>query len=419
MIDQHSRIQTIRDRFPALQLQVEGRPAAFLDGPAGSQVPSVVIEAMAEYLCSANANLDGAFLTSARSDALMTEAGQALADFLNAPQPEEIVFGANMTSLTMTLSRQLSRCWQAGDEIIVTELDHDANITPWTIAAEDAGVRVHQLALQPDDCSLDLEEFEKLLNEKTRLVAFGAASNLVGSINPIRRMVDLAHAHGAQVFVDAVHYAPHRAIDVQAWGCDYLACSAYKFFGPHVGILWGRAELLEQLPSPKLRPVKDRLPDRWMHGTQNHEGIAGTLAAVNYLADLGREIGGDEGNRRLALQAAYGFIEEYENRLCAHLLEGLAKIPGMRIWGIDTSSRIQERTPTVACTHEKLSPGAMAKALGARGVFTWEGNNYALALSEALGLEPEGVLRIGLLHYNTSEEVERLLASLTALVSAG
>jgi cysteine desulfurase family protein (TIGR01976 family) len=263
-----------------------------------------------------------------------------------------------------------------------------------------------------DDCTLDLDEFRSLLSPRTRLVAVGCASNAVGTVNPVSEIVALAHEAGALVFLDAVHYAPHRLIEVDAWGCDFLACSAYKFFGPHVGVLWGRRELLESLPAYKLRPAGDMLPDRWMTGTQSHEGIAGALAAVEYLADLGRTADPTRAARRAALTTAFAAITEYETQLAARLLSGLAELPRFEVWGIPGTARLHERVPTVAIKHAERTAHDVAERLAEQGIFVWHGNFYALPLTETLGLEPEGVVRIGLLHYNTAGEVDRLLAAL-------
>jgi cysteine desulfurase family protein (TIGR01976 family) len=314
-----------------------------------------------------------------------------------------------MTTLTFALGRALSRTWKAGDEIVVTRLDHDANVSTWELAARDAGARVRHVDIRPADCTLDLASLRACLGERTRLVAVGAASNLVGTINPIREISALVHDVGAQLFVDAVHLAPHRLIDVVQWDCDYLVCSAYKFFGPHVGILWGRSELLAELPAYRLRVAPDTLPERWMTGTPCNEGIAGTLEAVEYLADLGRAVAGKSLDRRGGLRAAFAAIEAYEGQLCRRLLDGIAGLAAMRVVGIADTERLAERTPTVGILAEGCSAGALSEALGRRGVFSWGRNSYALPLTEALGLEPHGVLRVGLLHYNTAGEVERLL----------
>jgi cysteine desulfurase family protein (TIGR01976 family) len=410
-------VAACRRQFPALARTIAGRPAVFFDGPAGSQVPERVIAAVSDYFRTMNANHGGAFATSRESDAMLDEARRAVADLLGAPDPDTIAFGANMTTLTFGLSRALGRTWKAGDEIIVTRLDHDANVTPWVLAARDAGAIVKHVDIRASDCTLDLEDLRGKLSPRTRLVAVGCASNSVGTINPVADICRSAHDVGALTFLDAVHYAPHALIDVAAWGCDFLACSAYKFFGPHVGVLWGRRELLEELPAYKLRPVPDTVPDRWMTGTQNHECIAGVLAAVEYLAELGRSPNDatSTGSRRAALAAAFARIERHERELLAQLLAGLKELADVRVWGITDPARLGERVPTVAITHRRLTPLAVAERLAEQGIFVWHGNYYALSLSEALAREPEGMVRIGLLHYNTKEEVDRLLNALKAL----
>jgi cysteine desulfurase family protein (TIGR01976 family) len=408
-------VHRIREQFPALARRIGGHPAAFLDGPAGSQVPRQVLDAMQRYLVHCNANHDGRFPTSRESDAMLEEAHRAAATFVGSDDPGEVSFGANMTTMTLALARVLGRTWSPGDEVLLTDMEHDANFTPWVQAAEDAGATVKVAAVRREDCTLDLDDWTAKLSGRTRLAAVGAASNAVGTLNPVREISRRAHEAGALVFVDAVHYAPHFPIDVAAWGCDFLACSAYKFFGPHVGILWGRRELMEKLPVYKLRPPADELPHRWETGTLNHEGIAGTLAAIEHLAGLGRTDAGDDADLRAALLAGYAAIEEYERGLVSHLLEGLASIPEVTVWGITDPRRFGERAPTVAITHQRHTPRQMAEVLGRQGIFTWDGNFYALPLTGALGLEPDGVLRIGLLHYNTREEVDRLLRALREL----
>jgi len=320
-----------------------------------------------------------------------------------------------MTTLTLALSRALARTWKPGDEVIVTQLEHDANFTPWTLAARDAGATARTIGIRPDDCTLDLEDFKAQLSPRTKLVAVCCASNAVGTIAPFREMITMAHAAGAQVFLDAVHYAPHASIDVSTWGCDYLACSPYKFFGPHVGVLYGKRELLEKLPAYKVRPAPETLPGRWMTGTQNHEGIAGTLAAVEYLAELGRIAVPGCATRREALAAAYEAIGAYERDLAASLLRGLAAIPEIRVRGITNPQHFGQRVPTVAFTHARRRPTEITARLAEEGIFCWCGNYYAVPLAEALGLGPEGMVRVGLLHYNTATEVQRLLDTLKGL----
>jgi cysteine desulfurase family protein (TIGR01976 family) len=402
-------IEQCRQQFPALSRLVNDSPAIFLDGPAGTQVPQRVIDAMVRYLSDCNANHGGLFPTSMESDLMLAEAHQALADLLGVEDSAEVAFGANMTSLTFSLARSLARTWSPGDEIVVTRLDHDANVSPWVLAAEDAGVTVHFIDLRVDDYTLDLEALQDKLSEKTRLVAVGCASNASGGINPVQDICRWAHDAGSLVFLDAVHYAPHRLIDVPAWDCDFLACSTYKFFGPHVGVCWGRRALLEELTAYKVRPAENALPAKWMTGTQNHEGIAGALAAVNYLADLGCQLKGqDDLARREALQVAFTAIEDYETELTRQLLEGLNAIEQIKVWGISDLARLAERVPTVSITHDNFTAAQLAERLGQQGIFAWHGNYYALEFTESLGLEPAGMLRIGLVHYNTAEEVERL-----------
>jgi cysteine desulfurase family protein (TIGR01976 family) len=411
-------IDSVRAQFPGLQREVAGRPAIFFDGPAGSQTPRRVAEAVSDYLLHRNANDGGPFATSQESGTMLADAHRAVADFVGAESAEEISFGANMTTLTFALSRALARTWKPGDEIVVSRLDHDANVSPWILAARDAGAAVRHIEVRPDDCTLDLDTLRSSLSARTRLVAVGAASNLAGTINPVQEIAELTHAVGAQLFVDAVHLAPHRRIDVGLWDCDYLACSPYKFFGPHMGVLWGRSELMAGLPVYKVRAADDVIPDRWMTGTQCHEGIAGTLEAVNYLADLGREVAGGSPDRRGALRAAFRAIEAYENPLCGKLLEGVAGLTGVRVVGITDVNRLEERAPTVGILAEGCSPVALSEELGKRGIFSWGGNSYALPLTEALGLEPGGVLRVGLLHYNTEAEVRRFLDLLPECIAA-
>jgi cysteine desulfurase family protein (TIGR01976 family) len=401
-----------RPQFPALQRSIAGETAVFFDGPAGSQVPQRVLDAISGYLVRMNANHDGLFPTSRASDELLHEAHRALADFVGADDPDCIIFGANMTSLTFAVSRALAKTWKPDDEILLSRLDHDANVFPWVLAAQDAGVTVRHIDIRREDCTLDMDDFRSKLSKRTRLVAVGAASNAVGTINPVAEICQAAHEVGALVYCDAVHYAPHGRLKVSALECDFLVCSAYKFFGPHVGVLWARRELLEELPAYKVRPAPDAIPGRWMTGTQNHEGIAGTLAAVEYLADLGCTFGSADADRRTALDAAFAAITTYEQRLAERLIAGLIQRPEITVWGITDSIRREERVPTLGITHQKLTPTKLAQSLAEQNIFVWHGNFYALPVTEALGLEPEGMVRIGLLHYNTEEEIDRLLSAM-------
>ena len=410
-----SKIETIRAQFPALRREQDGKPVVYLDGPAGAQVPQRVADAVTDYMFHHNANSGGAFVTSVESDALLEDAQAVMASFYGATDPDSIVFGPNMTSLTYAMSRSMAGIWRPGDEIIVSQLEHDANMTPWLQAAKFAGVKVHQINVNPENCTLDLDDFERKLSERTRLVAVGLASNATGTVNPIRAISERAHQVGAWVYVDAVHYAPHGLIDVEALGCDFLVASAYKFFGPHVGILWGKRELLESLPAHKLRPSGDSVPGRFMLGTPNLEGIAGTREAVRYLASLGADET-EATDLRSQLEASFEAIEGYERMLTHRFLEAAHTWQDARIWGITEPDQLHERVPTLSLTHTERSPKALSEELAKQGLFTWYGNHYALPFTEAVGLEPEGTLRIGLLHYNTMDEVERLIAALDPLV---
>ncbi len=401
----------VRAQFPSLQTQVSGQPAAFLDGPAGTQVPTQVMHAIQNYLMSANANTDGAFLTSRRSDEMIANTRAAMADFFHCDK-DEVVFGQNMTTITFAVSRAIARELKPGDEILLTTLDHDANFSPWK-ALEEKGIVIRQADIREADCTLDLEDLKSKLNEKTKVVAVGYASNAVGTINPVAEITKLAHAAGAIVYVDAVHYAPHGLIDVKALDCDFLVCSPYKFFGPHMGTLFGKREHLQHFRPYKVRPCTEEVPGRWESGTQVHELIAGIGAAVEYLAELGRHSDPSAKTRREALASAYRTTVAYETRLVWRLIDGLQAIPGMRIYGITDPQRSAERCSTLSLRIGNHHPTAIATYLGERGIFTWDGNYYALNLSERLGVESQGgMLRIGLVHYNTMEEVERLLAAL-------
>ena len=401
-------VDQVRLQFPSLSRRAGEVRAAFLDGPGGSQVPQRVIDAVSGYLLRGNANSGGVFATSVETDAMLDAAHAAAADLLGTDDPGEVAFGANMTTLTMALARALARTWNPGDEVLVTRADHDANVAPWLLAARDAGAVARHVEIRREDGTLDLDDLARKLSRRTRLVAVGCASNAIGTIHPVQRIAERARAAGALVFLDAVHHAPHALVDVAAWGCDFLACSAYKFFGPHVGLLWGRRDLMASLPAYKVRPASDAVPTRWETGTLNHEGIAGTLAAIEYLADLGRTLDPAATGRRAAIAAAFRGIQAYEQDLSRQALACLSAVPGLILHGIADPARVAERTPTFAFTHERRSPAEIAHFLAGRGIFTWSGNFYALALTEALGLEPEGVLRAGLLHYNTAEEVARL-----------
>ncbi len=410
------RVIELRGQFPALAREHQGLPLVYLDGPAGTQVPRRVIEAMSEYFSRCNANHGGQFPTSQDSDAWVDRAHDAFADFVGAKDGREMVFGQNMTSLTFALARALAKTWEPGDEIIVTRLDHDANVTPWVLAAQDAGVTVQYVRTRLEDCTLDMEDFRQKLTKKTRLVAVGAASNSVGTINPISEMVSAAHHFGAKVFVDAVHYAPHQRMDVKAWNCDFLACSAYKYFGPHLGILWGRRELLESLEAYKVRPAPHELPGKWMTGTQSFESIVGGLAALDYIAEIGKSSAEDgELSQSQAYDSAFRAIREYEMRLASQFIGGISALSRFKLWGIQSKDRLAERMPTFAVTHESMPSIEVARYLGEKGICVWHGHYYALNLSTDLGREPAGMVRLGLTHYNLAAEVERTLGALAEL----
>jgi len=440
-------LQWVRAQFPSLAQTVNGHPAAFLDGPGGTQVPQRVIDAISDYLRRDNANTGGAYATSRRTDAMIAEARSAMADFLHCGA-DEVVFGPNMTTLTFAISRAIGRELKPGDEIVVTRLDHDANVSPWLAMAEDLqkedrGVTVRWAEIHDNDCTLDMADLASKINAKTKLVAAGYASNAVGTINPVKEIVRLAHAAGALAYIDAVHYGPHGLIDVAALDCDFLACSTYKFFGPHMGVLFGKREHLKRLRPYKVRPNTNAIPNCWEWGTLNHECIAGIAACVEYLADLGRRVLESCGDsrpvlescgdgrlgrpssearpvtRRAAIEAAYEAIHEHESGLLKKMISGLQPIPGLKIYGITDPARFHERCATLAVRIDGHTPLELATKLGERGFFTWDGNYYALNLTEHLDVEKSGgFLRIGLAHYNTLDEVDRLLAALREIVEA-
>jgi cysteine desulfurase family protein (TIGR01976 family) len=409
-------ITWVREQFPSLSLQYQHHGSAFLDGPAGTQVPKQVMDAVQYYFLGANANTYGAFLTSWRTNEMIVSARTAMADFFNCDS-NEVVFGQNMTTITFALARAIGRELKAGDEIVVTTLDHDANVAPWR-ALEEKGVVVRQVDIRESDCTLDLDDLKRKISAKTKIVAVGYASNMVGTINPVAEITRLAHAAGALMFIDAVHYAPHGLIDVKALDCDFLVCSPYKFFGPHMGTLYGKRQHLERLQPYKVRPAANTSPERWETGTQVQELIAGIGAAVDYLAGLGRHSDASVKNRREALEAAYRATHQYETGLLNRLIPGLQTIPGIRIFGITDPKRFDERCSTLSLRLGDHNPTEIATFLGERGIFTWDGNFYALNLSERLGVEQHGgVLRVGLVHYNTAEEVDRLLGALNEFAS--
>jgi cysteine desulfurase family protein (TIGR01976 family) len=402
----------VRSQFPSLSRRVNGVPAAFLDGPGGTQVPQRVIDAISDYLSVRNANTGGAYATSRETDEMISGARSAIADFLGG-DADEIVFGPNMTTLTFAISRAIGRELKSGDEILLTHLDHDANVSPWR-ALEERGVKIQFADINENDCTLNLDDLARKITPRTRLVAVGYASNAVGTINHVKQIIRLAHDAGAMIFIDAVHYAPHGAIDVGELDCDFLACSTYKFFGPHMGVLYGKREHLARLQPYKVRANTNAFPQRWEWGTLNHECIAGIAACVEYLAELGRSVASCA-DRRQALTSAYEAIQSHERKLMERMLRGLKEIPRLRLFGISDPARIESRCPTFAIRIDGHTPLELATKLGEQGIFTWDGNYYAINLSERLGVEQSGgFLRIGLVHYNSEEEVDRALEGLRA-----
>ena len=405
----------VRSQFPSLSHQVNGHSAAFLDGPGGTQVPQRVIDAISDYLSTHNANTCGAYATSRETDQVIAGARSAMADFLGC-DADEIVFGPNMTTLTFAISRAIGRELKAGDEILLTHLDHDANVSPWRVL-EERGVKIQFADINEADCTLNLDDLKRKITPRTKLVAVGYASNAVGTINDVKTIIRLAHDAGAMAYIDAVHYAPHGPIDVRELDCDFLACSTYKFFGPHMGVLYGKREHLTRLQPYKLRANTNSVPQRWEWGTLNHECIAGITACVDYLADLGRSVA-ECSDRRQALMAAYSAIQAHERNLTERMLLGLREIPRLRLYGISDTARLESRCPTFAVRIDGHTPLELATKLGERGIFTWDGNYYAINLTERLGVEQTGgFLRIGLVHYNTEEEVDRVLDGLRSQVS--
>jgi cysteine desulfurase family protein (TIGR01976 family) len=408
----------VRTHFPALDPASHGGTApVYFDNPGGTQIVSEAISGINEYLVRRNANHDGVFRSSRESDAMVADTRAALADFLGAPRPEEICFGQNMTSLTMHLSRSIARELSPRDEVVVTRLDHDANVSPWLLAARDRDCVVRWVDFDAADCTWSAEALSRQVTSRTKLVAVGLASNSTGTVNPVADAARIAHEVGALCFVDAVHYAPHGPIDVKALGCDFLACSAYKFFGPHTGILWGRYEHLDRLSAYKVRPAADTPPHKWETGTQGFEGIAGVRGALSYFEWLGRTFSGGRGlSRAAALRQAMRCIQEYESLLCAALADGLQSVKGLCIRGIVAPSRMKDRVPTFSFTLKGHHPKDICRALDAAGIFAWDGNYYAPEVTGRLGLEGTGgMVRVGAVHYNTPAEIERLVAVLGSI----
>jgi len=421
-------LSSYRHYFPSLKQEIHGKQVIYFDNPGGTQVPLQVIDGMVAYFREANANTMGAFATSRRTDEMIAHARSAMADFLHAASPGEIVFGPNMTTLTFAFSRAIGKTLQAGDEIVVTVLDHDANVAPWLALQEERGVVIRTVDVHPENVTLDMEDMRNKINVRTKVVAVGYASNAAGTINDVATIIRWAHEVGALIWIDAVQFAPHGPIDVQQLDADFLVCSSYKFFGPHLGILYGKAEHLERFPAYKVRPASNSAPDRWETGTLNHEGLAGLLGTIDYLAMVGREQGelyhrafrnngeslyiGRQRDLKIAMQA----MMDYERGLSAQLLAGLREIRGIHIYGITNPQQLNRRVPTVLCTIDGYTPRELAEYLAEQAIFAWDGNYYALGIMERLHLEEQGgALRLGMAHYNTAEEIDRVLACLEAL----
>ena len=411
-------LEAIRGQFPALAIRDDGQPRIYFDNPAGTQVPATVAERMSRCLLESNANVGRGFETSRRADAVIAEAHSAMADFLGAASADEIIFGQNMTTLTLHLSRSIGRTLTPGDEIVLSRMDHDANVAPWLLLARDLGLEVRWLEFNRETFEFELGHLEQLLNARTKLVCIGGASNLIGTINDIGSICRLAREAGAISFIDAVQLAPHLPIDVQSVGCDFLACSAYKFFGPHQGILYGRRELLESLEPYKVRPAPDGIPGAYETGTQSHEGMAGTTAAVDYFASIGEQFAASKASDRSArIRAGLDFLFDYEAGLAGQLIDGLQSLPGVDVRGITDRQAFARRVPTVAFTAEGKRPADIAEGLARRNIFVWSGHNYAVEVVRFLGLwDAGGVVRVGPVHYNSAEEIDALLNALEQLL---
>lgn len=416
-------IAQIRAQFPSLAITDDGKPRVYLDNPGGTQVAQPVIDRTVEYFTTMNANGGGHFRTSIDSDALLEEAHAAMADLLHAPSPDEIIFGPNMTTLTLSLSRSLARTFSPGDEIIVTRMDHDANVSPWLLIAEDYDLTIKWLPFNTTTYRYDLDVLDSLLTSRTRLAAINYASNALGTINDVKTITEKVQAAGALSYIDAVQYVPHGVTDVQEIGCDFLVCSAYKFYGPHQGILWGRSDLLAALKAYRVRPAGETLPIKFETGTQVHECIAGTLGVVEYLASVGATMAEPHhftstaaSQRRQQLVAGMNAILEYENGLCRQLIMGLQQIPGLTIHGITDLNQLSDRVPTVSFTLEGHHPADIATALAKNNIFVWDGDYYAVEVIGHLGLTDKGgMLRVGIGHYNTAAEVDQLLQVVAGL----
>lgn len=408
-------LDSVRKQFPSLEISDKNGRHYYFDNPAGTQVPQVVIDRMSDCMVNASANVGGYFSSSLQAAEIAASARRAMADLLNAQSTDEVVFGQNMTSLTFHISRSIGRFLKPGDEIILTRMDHDANIEPWRLLARDCDLSIRWLPFETENFEFDLDKFEELLSSRTRLVCVGAASNLTGTVNDVDKICELTRDAGGWSYVDGVQSAPHILTDVRKTACDFFVCSAYKFFGPHQGILWGRREVLEQLAPYKVRPAPDSLPWSFEPGTQSHEGMAGTAAAVDYLASLSGEIGSE---RREQLESAYEWIFGHEQRLARRLIDGLKEFEGVRICGISHPDAMLRRVPTVSFTHARHQPADIVRRLSAMNIFAWSGHNYAIEAARLLGIEESGgVVRIGAVHYNTLDEVDLVLDALESILA--
>tara|TARA_R110000782_G_scaffold126803_3_gene218404 strand:+ start:1076 stop:2353 length:1278 start_codon:yes stop_codon:yes gene_type:complete len=420
-------LEAVRAQFPALALSDNGKRRIYFDNPAGTQVPQAVADAVSDCLLKTNANAGGYFASAKAADAVVQSAREAMADFLNAPSSDEIVFGQNMTTITLHLSRSLGRLFKPGDEIILSRMDHDANVWPWVLLARDLQLEIRWLSFNPETFEFDLHDLDQLFTERTRLVCVGGASNLTGTINDVRTICAKARAAGALSFVDGVQSAPHIATDVKDIGCDFFVCSSYKFFGPHQGILWGRREVLEKLEPYKVRPAPATIPGCFETGTQSHEGFAGITATVDYFAAVGASMGepahdgiSADSSRREQIHAAMKLLFAYEEQLARHLIAGLMSIDGVTVQGITAPDAMNRRVPTVSFTHADAKPAAVAEALAGENIFVWSGHNYAVEAVRSLGiLDSGGVVRIGPVHYNSIAEIDELLAVLPGILGTG
>jgi cysteine desulfurase family protein (TIGR01976 family) len=409
-------LEAVRAQFPALAIKDDGVRRIYLDNPAGTQVPRMVADAMSACLLSANANLGGYFRTSQAATEIVSSARDAMADLLNAPSGDEIVFGQNMTTLTMHIGRSIGRLFQPGDEIIVSQMDHDANVWPWVLLAKDLGLEIRWLPFNTHTFEFDLDVLDNLITERTRLLCVGGASNLTGTLNDVTKICAKARAAGVLTYIDGVQSVPHVATDVQAIDCDFLVCSPYKFFGPHQGVLWGRRELLEQLEPYKVRPATSAIPECFETGTQSHEGFAGVRAAVDYFAWIGETMAGASSGRP-ALRAAMEMLFDYEKSLATQLIDGLMDLAGVTVQGITSPDALDRRVPTVAFTHDRIDPAHIAESLAKDNIFVWKGHNYAVEAAKALNIyETGGAVRIGPVHYNSAEEIEETLAALQRIL---